>query len=100
MEYDDLINEILEEKPQDKKSEAFFVQETKKEPHEEEYLKWSKVPARKRNPVCGYCKIKMPGGTWGWRSDCEDNKGNIEVYWWCCKCLEGILEPPSKRKAT
>lgn len=110
--YDDLISDILNdtEKPQVEKPEAFLVEQEKpltkpvkaettkekKEENDEEFLKWAKVPARKKNPYCGYCKQKMPGGTWGWRSDCEDNRGKVEVYWWCQKCLDGIMTPPKK----
>lgn len=103
-EFDDLINDIIGEKPQvKKKPEAFLVEEPtkvnvkeKKENNDEDQpLKWTKVPARKRNPYCGYCKKRLLGGESHWRLQCEKLRGEPDVYWWCRKCLEGILEPPT-----
>lgn len=101
-EFDDLINDIIGDKPQEKKSpEAFLVDEPKVKPNEikvekneDQPLKWAKVPARKRNPYCGFCKKRLTGGESHWKLECEDRKGKFEVYWWCRKCLDGILEPP------
>lgn len=105
-ELDDLINDIIDQRPQEKKKpEAFSVdkpeppKEKTTEPKENkddyQLLKWTKVPARKRNPYCGFCKKRLLGGESHWMLQCEKLRGEPDVYWWCRKCLEGILFPPT-----
>ena len=102
-ELDDLINDIIGKKPQaPKKPEVSSLNKPKKEPKEElkkdekeQSLIWAKIPARKRNPHCGFCKRQLRGGESHWQQQSEDRKGNVEFHWWCQKCLDGILEPPT-----
>jgi len=105
LDVDDLINNIIEsdDKPQPKKAEAFSVPEPKPSVQEvsppvdeidDEWdldPKWTKVPARKRNPMCGTCRKKLKGGEWHWRYDSGpaigEPKSRHEIYWWCSRCI-------------
>ena len=110
---DDLISDILQEKPQVKKSEAFSLDKPKKkktrkkqpeyrkpiEEPKDDYdtsLTYKRVPNRKRNPYCGTCRAKLKGGTWHWyyKDDAD------QIWWWCYKCMASIdVLPDQEEKA-
>lgn len=117
---DDLITNILQDKPQAKKPGAFSLDtpkkpekvkekkkrrklpESRKPISEEEVdeselaLTYKRVPNRKRNPYCGTCRAKLKGGTWHWYYKDDSD----EIWWWCSKCMAAIdCIPNEKEKA-
>ena len=92
---DDLIHDILNDKPQVKPG-AFSMQKPKTE--EEAYatsLIYKRVPRRKKNPVCSTCSAKLKEGTWHWYY--RDNLDG-EFWWWCYKCMAAINCLPNEKE--
>jgi|TARA_R110000824_G_scaffold6133_3_gene28188 hypothetical protein len=105
---DDLMNSIIDPKPQPENAEAFSTgnpENQEKDNKDENSIKvknvskdWKygtaedpvvyrrvrKIPYVRKWPTCGLCKKKITGDRFGWF--CKDEDG--DHWWWCVPCME------------